>query len=72
MFNKTNYCNAYKNKCRQHKSYYNMASDSKSVWYHTDALFVGFRVVRPREIPSLDDVEKFWPSEEDIKAIPSR
>ena len=44
----------------------------KSVWYHTDALFVGFRVVRPREIPSIDEVEKFWPSEEDIKAIPSR
>jgi formylglycine-generating enzyme required for sulfatase activity len=44
----------------------------KSVWYHTDALFVGFRVVRPREIPSIEDIEKFWPSEEDIKAIPSR
>ena len=27
------------------------------VWYHTDALFVGFRVVRPREIPSLEEVE---------------
>ena len=44
----------------------------QSVWYHTDALFVGFRVVRPREVPSLGEVEKFWPSEEDIKAIPSR
>ena len=44
----------------------------KSVWYHTDALFVGFRVVRPREIPKLEDIEKFWPSEEDIKAIPGR
>ena len=44
----------------------------KSVWYHTDALFVGFRVVRPREIPSIEDIENFWPSEEDIKAIPSR
>ena len=44
----------------------------KSVWYHTDALFVGFRVVRPREIPTLEEVENFWPSEEDIKAIPSR
>ena len=44
----------------------------KSVWYHTDALFVGFRVVRPREIPSIDDIEKFWPSEEEIKAIPTR
>ena len=44
----------------------------KSVWYHTDALFVGFRVVRPREIPSIEDIENYWPSEEDIKAIPSR
>ena len=44
----------------------------KSVWYHTDALFVGFRVVRPREIPTIEEVENFWPSEEDIKAIPSR
>ena len=44
----------------------------KSVWYHTDALFVGFRVVRPREIPSIDEIEKFWPSEMEIKAIPTR
>ena len=44
----------------------------KSVWYHTDALFVGFRVVRPREVPTIEEVENFWPSEEDIKAIPSR
>jgi hypothetical protein len=44
----------------------------KSVWYHTDALFVGFRVVRPRAIPSIDDIEKFWPSEAEISAIPSR
>ena len=44
----------------------------KSVWYHTDALFVGFRVVRPRAIPSIEDIEKFWPSEADISAIPSR
>ena len=44
----------------------------QSVWYHTDALFVGFRVVRPREIPSIDEIEKFWPSEAEIKAIPTR
>ena len=44
----------------------------KSVWYHTDAIFVGFRVVRPTEIPSLEDIENYWPSEEDILAIPSR
>jgi len=33
---------------------------------------VGFRVVRPREIPSVEDIEKYWPSEEEILAIPSR
>ena len=44
----------------------------QSVWYHTDALFVGFRVVRRREIPSIDEIEKFWPSEAEIKAIPTR
>jgi formylglycine-generating enzyme required for sulfatase activity len=44
----------------------------KSVWYHTDAIFVGFRIVRPREIPTIEEVEKFWPSEEDIKSIPQR
>jgi formylglycine-generating enzyme required for sulfatase activity len=44
----------------------------QSVWYHTDALFVGFRVVRPRDIPSIDEIEKFWPSEAEIKAIPTR
>ena len=44
----------------------------KSVWYHTDATFVGLRLVRPRTIPSLEEVEKFWPSEEEIKAIPTR
>ena len=38
----------------------------KSVWYHTDANFVGFRVVRPLRVPTpeeaakydIDDVEK--------------
>jgi formylglycine-generating enzyme required for sulfatase activity len=44
----------------------------RSVWYHTDAIFVGFRIVRPREIPAIEEIENFWPSEEDIKAIPQR
>ena len=44
----------------------------KCVWYHTDAIFVCFRVVPPREIPTIDEVEKIWPSEEDIKAIHQR
>ena len=39
------------------------SANSRSVWYHTDAIFVGFRIVRPREIPTIEEVEKFWPSE---------
>ena len=46
----------------------NRTRKSQGVWYHTDAIFVGFRIVRPREIPTIEEVEKFWPSEEDIKA----
>ncbi len=67
---------------QNHRSAARMASEEswkqqdpqipKSVWYHTDALFVGFRVVRPREIPPLEDIEKYWPSEAEILAIPSR
>ena len=67
---------------KNHRSSARMASEEswkqqdpqipKSVWYHTDALFVGFRVVRPRDIPPLEEIEKFWPSEEEILAIPSR
>ena len=67
---------------KNHRSSARMASEEswkqqdpqipKSVWYHTDALFVGFRLVRPREIPSIEEIEKYWPSEEEILAIPSR
>ena len=67
---------------KMHRSSARMGSDKawkqsdpqipQSVWYHTDALFVGFRIVRPREIPSIEEIERFWPSEEDIKAIPGR
>ncbi|MFT5131508.1 MAG: sulfatase activating formylglycine-generating enzyme [Rhodothermales bacterium] len=44
----------------------------KSVWYHTDSSFVGFRVVRPAKPPTLADLAKYWPSDEEIKAIPLR
>ena len=44
----------------------------KSVWYHTDAVWVGFRVVRAGEIPKLEDLHKYWPTDEEIKAIPQR
>jgi formylglycine-generating enzyme required for sulfatase activity len=32
----------------------------KSIWYHTDAQFLGFRVVRPLKVPSLDEATKYW------------
>jgi formylglycine-generating enzyme required for sulfatase activity len=44
----------------------------KSVWYHTDALFVGFRVIQPLELPAEEDLGKYWPTEEELKAVPSR
>jgi formylglycine-generating enzyme required for sulfatase activity len=34
----------------------------KSIWYHTDAQFLGFRVVRPLETPSKEDMQKYWNS----------
>ena len=34
----------------------------KSIWYHTDAQFLGFRVVRPLETPSAEDMQKYWNS----------
>ena len=32
----------------------------KSKWWHTDAPFVGFRVVRPLETPSEEEQKKYW------------
>ena len=32
----------------------------KSKWWLTDAMFVGFRVVRPLEQPSKEEIEKFY------------
>jgi formylglycine-generating enzyme required for sulfatase activity len=34
----------------------------KSIWYHTDAQFLGFRVVRPLETPAPQDLQKYWNS----------
>lgn len=34
--------------------------EPKSIWYHTDALHVGFRVVRPLREPSADEKESKW------------
>ncbi|MBP7948570.1 MAG: SUMF1/EgtB/PvdO family nonheme iron enzyme [Verrucomicrobiales bacterium] len=32
----------------------------KSIWYHTDAQFLGFRVVRPLQVPSAEDMYFMW------------
>lgn len=32
----------------------------KSIWYLTDAKFLGFRIVRPLEIPSPEEMFKYW------------
>ncbi|MFN7138121.1 MAG: SUMF1/EgtB/PvdO family nonheme iron enzyme [Limisphaerales bacterium] len=32
----------------------------KSIWYHTDAQFLGFRIVRPLKVPSAEEMHKYW------------
>ncbi|MCW9706360.1 formylglycine-generating enzyme family protein [Fodinibius salsisoli] len=32
----------------------------KSLWWLTDASFVGFRLVRPKNPPSKEEIEKYW------------
>ena len=32
----------------------------KSLWWHTDAPFVGFRIVRPLNTPSIEEQESYW------------
>ncbi len=39
----------------------------KSIWYHTDARWVGFRVVRPLVEPSEQDKARYW--EPDVDGI---
>lgn len=34
----------------------------KSIWYHTDAQGLGFRLVRPLQVPSADEMYKYWNS----------
>jgi formylglycine-generating enzyme required for sulfatase activity/mono/diheme cytochrome c family protein len=34
----------------------------KSIWYHTDAQFLGFRVVRPLTVPPPEELLKVWNS----------
>ena len=32
----------------------------KSIWYLTDAQWLGFRLVRPARIPSAEEMFKYW------------
>lgn len=32
----------------------------KSLWWHTSAPFLGFRIVRPVKAPSKEEMEKYW------------
>lgn len=32
----------------------------KSIWYLTDAQFLGFRIVRPLKVPPPEEMEKYW------------
>ena len=34
----------------------------KSIWYLTDAQFLGFRVVRPLKVPPADQMQRYWNS----------
>jgi formylglycine-generating enzyme required for sulfatase activity len=34
----------------------------KSVWYFSDAQFVGFRIVRPLKVPAPIELQKYWTS----------
>jgi formylglycine-generating enzyme required for sulfatase activity len=34
----------------------------KSIWYHTDAQFVGFRIIRPLKTPTPEEMKKYWHS----------
>ncbi len=39
----------------------------QSIWYHTDADFVGFRIVRPLRKPTAEESKKYEPDYEEIK-----
>jgi formylglycine-generating enzyme required for sulfatase activity len=32
----------------------------KSIWYHTDAQFLGFRIIRPLKVPPPEELSKYW------------
>ena len=41
----------------------------QSIWYLTDADFVGFRVVRPLRTPTAEEAKRYDPDEEQLQEI---
>ena len=39
----------------------------KSVWYHTNARWLGFRIVRPAKVPAPEEMYFYWNSATDAK-----
>jgi formylglycine-generating enzyme required for sulfatase activity len=39
----------------------------KSIWYHTDAQWLGLRIIRPLEIPSVEEMHFYWNSAANLK-----
>ncbi len=44
--------------------------EPRSIWYHTDALHVGFRIVRPLAVPSAAEKATKWEKTEPIQLDP--
>ncbi|HEV2391908.1 MAG TPA: formylglycine-generating enzyme family protein [Verrucomicrobiae bacterium] len=34
----------------------------KSIWYFSDAQWVGFRIIRPLQVPTAEEMQKYWTS----------
>lgn len=44
--------------------------EPRSIWYHTDALSVGFRIVRPLNVPSADEQQSKWDKTDPVQLDP--
>lgn len=44
--------------------------EPRSIWYHTDALSIGFRIVRPLKTPSAEERQTKWDKTEPIQLDP--
>jgi hypothetical protein len=34
--------------------------EPKSIWYHTDAQWIGFRIIRPLKVPTVEEMHLLW------------